>query len=136
MARQRRFTVGRAKSSDIPIAHESISRTHAEIELRDGDRLWVRDLGSQNGTVLIRQGREFPLGQELVFLGDTIRFGEVALAVSDVIDILKKAAKQHSAATPEVANPAAAPAAGGMKFVRCGCGTVKARGQPCPVCGE
>lgn len=40
-------------------------------------------------TLLIRQGREFPIKQEVVFLNDTLRFGEVALAARDVIDILR-----------------------------------------------
>jgi pSer/pThr/pTyr-binding forkhead associated (FHA) protein len=65
MAPQRLFTVGRAHSCDIAIAHDSVSRAHAEIELRADDTLLVRDLGSQNGTVLIRKGREFPLNQEV-----------------------------------------------------------------------
>ncbi len=108
---------------------------HAEVELREGDRLWVHDLGSQNGTVLIRQGREFPLSQEVVFLNDTLRFGEVALSAREVIEVLKAAAKQDSSATPDVAG-AAAPAAGARGFVRCGCGTVKPRGERCPACGE
>ncbi len=110
---------------------------HAEVELREGDRLWVHDLGSQNGTVLIRQGREFPLTQEVVFSNDTLRFGEVALSARDVIEILKAAATKDSAATPDVAAAAAAaPAAGARGFVRCECGTVKVRGEPCPACGE
>jgi hypothetical protein len=109
---------------------------HAEVELLDGDRLRVRDLDSENGTLLIRQGREFPIRQEVVFLNDTLRFGEVALAARDVIDILKTAAQQD-VATPDVAARAApAAAAGAGTFVRCGCGAVKMRGESCPACGE
>ena len=129
---QRRFTVGRANTCDIPIAHDSVSRKHAEIELVGADRIRVSDLNSANGTMLIRQGRDFPITNEVVLLNDTVRFGEVALAARDIIDILKTAAKQD-AAPPEAAAPAAA---GVLAFVRCGCGTVKTRGQPCPVCGE
>lgn len=136
MVHQRRFTVGRANTCDIPIAHDSVSRMHAEVELLDGDRLRVRDLDSENGTLLIRQGREFPIKQEVVFLNDTLRFGEVALAARDVIDILKTAAQQD-VATPDVAARAApAAAAGAGTFVRCGCGAVKMRGESCPACGE
>jgi hypothetical protein len=108
---------------------------HAEVELLDGDRLRVRDLDSENGTLLIRLGREFPIKQEVVFLNDTLRFGEVALAARDVIDILKTAAQQD-VATPDVAARAAPAAAGAGTFVRCGCGAVKMRGESCPACGE
>src|SRR5579863_10560893 len=81
---QRRFTVGRANTCDIPIAHDSVSRKHAEIELVGSDRIRVFDLNSANGTVLIRQGREFPVAQEVALMGDTLRFGEVALAARDI----------------------------------------------------
>jgi hypothetical protein len=86
---------------------------HAEVELLDGDPLRVRDLDSENGTLLIRQGREFPIKQEVVFLNDTLRFGEVALAARDVIDILKTAAQQD-VARPDVA-ARAAPAAAAIR---------------------
>jgi len=138
MVDQRRFTVGRANTCDILIAHDSVSRIHAEVELLDGDRLRVRDLQSQNGTVLVRQGREFPVTQEVVFLNDTLRFGEVALAAREVIEVLKTAARQVPFAAPPkaVAGAARAAAAGAGAFVRCECGTVKVRGEPCPACGE
>jgi hypothetical protein len=133
----KRFTVGRANTCDIPIAHDSVSRTHAEIELLNDDRLRVRDLGSQNGTALIRQGREFPLAQEVVFLNDTIRFGEVALAAREVFDILKAAMVRDFAERKDGA-PAPAPLkpALGSALVRCECGGIKPRAGVCPVCGQ
>ncbi len=127
----RRYTVGRAQTCDIAIAHDSVSRKHAEVELRSDGSFMVRDLGSQNGTVLIRKGREFPLTEEVVFLSDTLRFGEVAIPVEEVLNMVK-----NSAAPPANPPPIARAAAGAGGFVRCGCGTVKPRGQPCPACGE
>jgi pSer/pThr/pTyr-binding forkhead associated (FHA) protein len=132
MAPQRRYTVGRAHDCNIAIAHDSVSRTHAEVELRGDGSLLVRDLGSQNGTVLLRKGREFPLTEEVVFPTDTLRFGEVAISAREVLNILKSSGEQDSPAQPELK---AAPAGAGV-FVRCGCGTVKPRGQRCPACGE
>jgi hypothetical protein len=68
-------------------------------------------------------------------MSDTLRFGEVAIAAQDMIAILRTSAKRDSGAKPEVgAVPAAAGGAGA--FVRCGCGTIKVRGEPCPACGE
>jgi len=46
-----RVIVGTAPSSDVVLADRTISRLHAELDPRD-DGLWVRDLGSRNGTFL------------------------------------------------------------------------------------
>jgi transcriptional regulator with GAF, ATPase, and Fis domain len=48
---QERVIVGTAPSSDIVLVDRVVSRLHAELDPRD-DGLWVRDLGSRNGTFL------------------------------------------------------------------------------------
>lgn len=98
----------------------------------------VRDLNSQNGTILLRQGREFRLGEESVFLTDTLRFGQVALPAREIFEALSSSVKEPTPA-PVAARQVAAPkpsggAAGAL--VRCDCGAIKPRGQRCPVCGE
>ena len=44
-----RLTVGRAPSCDCVLPEECVSRRHAELR-RDGERWFLRDLGSSNGT--------------------------------------------------------------------------------------
>jgi transcriptional regulator with GAF, ATPase, and Fis domain len=44
-----RVIVGTAPSSDVVLVDRTVSRLHAELDPRD-DGLWVRDLGSRNGT--------------------------------------------------------------------------------------
>jgi len=44
-----RVVVGTAPSADVVLSDRAVSRLHAELEPRD-DGLWVRDLGSRNGT--------------------------------------------------------------------------------------
>jgi DNA-binding NtrC family response regulator len=46
-----RVIVGTAPSSDVVLVDRAVSRLHAELEPRD-DGLWIRDLGSRNGTFL------------------------------------------------------------------------------------
>lgn len=46
-------TLGRAKEASIPLPHPLVSRQHCEIIERD-DALFVRDLGSTNGTFVGR----------------------------------------------------------------------------------
>ena len=151
----RKFTLGRATTCDIPIADDSVSRVHAEILMVGNDRMLVRDLGSQNGTVLLRQGREFKLGEETIFLTDTLRFGEVTLGARDVFEALSSSVTPPaSVVAPVVApSPAVTPApvpvpgivrppspqkasSGKSTMIRCDCGAIKTRGQRCPVCGE
>ena len=97
----------------------------------------VRDLGSQNGTVMLRQGREFRLGEETIFLTDTLRFGEVTLQAREIFEALSNSVEQPApvpAAAQQV--PPAKPPSAAQALVRCDCGAIKPRGQRCPVCGE
>ncbi len=134
MTAGRRFTVGRATDADVPIADDSVSRTHAEVQLLEGDRLRVKDLGSQNGTVLVRQGREFPVKDEqTAFLTDLLKFGEVTIAARDLIDLLKDTS---APAAQGASSSAAAPQPSAAALIRCDCGAIKTRGARCPACGE
>lgn len=50
-----RYSVGRVPEMDIVLHDASVSRHHCEVRIDvdgDRDRLWVRDLGSLNGTFL------------------------------------------------------------------------------------
>ena len=75
-----RVVVGTAPSADVVLTDRAVSRLHAELDPRD-DGLWVRDLGSRNGTFVdgIRVvGANIPNGAK-VQLGRTeiaVRYGE------------------------------------------------------------
>ena len=66
-------TLGRAEDCTLPLASGSVSRNHARIEVR-GDRAWVSDNGSKNGTFVneARVERAHALQP-----GDRLRIGEV-----------------------------------------------------------
>ena len=49
LVQQRVLTLGRSRYCDVVVAHDTVSRRHAEL-WRDGDRCYVTDLGSSNGT--------------------------------------------------------------------------------------
>lgn len=68
-------TIGRAEECTLSVASASVSRQHARIDLQ-GERAWVTDLGSKNGTFLneLRVERRSP-----IHAGDMLRVGEVAL---------------------------------------------------------
>lgn len=66
------FTVGKLKSCDLCVDSKVVSRRHAEFR-QDSDRLYIKDLGSTNGTLV--DGFKLPpdtelevkSGQEIVF---------------------------------------------------------------------
>lgn len=65
--------VGRTDDCDIRLLHASISRHHAMIEQRAGGELWVRDLGSGNGTFV--NGEQ--VRAKKLQAGDEVRFGQL-----------------------------------------------------------
>jgi hypothetical protein len=66
-----RHRVGRGERADIGLEDRSVSREHAEI-LVDGESVWVRDLGSRNGTWINEVRVQ---GTTEIQSGDRIRFG-------------------------------------------------------------
>ncbi len=67
-----RIGIGRDRGSDIVLCNEHASRNHAEIRI-DGDRVWVIDLGSTNGTEL--NGQTVCGEKRRLRRGDVIRIG-------------------------------------------------------------
>jgi adenylate cyclase len=65
--------VGRALGCDLPVSHATVSRRHAEV-VCNGEEVWVRDLGSSNGT-LVNGSR---IAETTLAPGDKVVFGEVA----------------------------------------------------------
>src|SRR5215831_20043691 len=73
-----RLTVGRTNASDVVINDSSLSHVHASIN-REGDRLWVIDEGSMNGTSVNGTPVQ-PEGAPLKD-GDEIYLGETTIVV-------------------------------------------------------
>jgi transcriptional regulator with GAF, ATPase, and Fis domain len=70
---ERLTLVGSAKGADLTVADSTVSRLHAELEPRR-DGLWIRDLGSRNGTFIngirVTSGRAPETGK--IQLGSTV----------------------------------------------------------------
>jgi adenylate cyclase len=64
--------VGRAPTCDLPVFHPTISRRHAELS-SDGTALFLRDLGSSNGTFV--NGSKVDKGKAAI--DDVVAFGKV-----------------------------------------------------------
>lgn len=71
------YEVGRGREATLQLAHPSVSRRHALIELR-AEGLFVTDLGSANGTYL--EGRRLPPGEPAqVRSGESIQFADAVV---------------------------------------------------------
>ena len=74
-----RHTIGRLPDCDLHLDDSTVSREHAAV-VRRGDRWWVLDLGSTNGTrVNGRTAAEQPLSD-----GDSIELGDVVVSFRTV----------------------------------------------------
>lgn len=67
-----RFTIGRSDSASLMLNDEGLSRVHASIH-RDGDRIWVLDEGSTNGTYV--NGSMVPATGTPLHDGDEVSLG-------------------------------------------------------------
>jgi|SRR5579871_2042573 len=85
----RRFTIGRDKNCDVPIADDSVSRLHAEIWLAEDGSLMMADRGSVNGTTVVRGQAKFPLNQDVIQPGDYIRMGSVILSAGEIVEAVE-----------------------------------------------
>ncbi|NPA23540.1 MAG: FHA domain-containing protein [Crenarchaeota archaeon] len=74
----REITVGRGPENTIIIPDPTVSRRHAII-YREGDKIILKDVGSRNGTYLIRDGYAYRINE--IYLSDevVIRFGSYTL---------------------------------------------------------
>lgn len=87
------LTIGRSPDNNVPLMADdsSVSGRHARI-VSEGDRYFIEDLGSTNGTFLntskVRQGEREPLSN-----GDKIRVGAAkdgAVLVFEMVDLRKR----------------------------------------------
>src|SRR5687768_402718 len=91
-----RLKIGRSASSDIVVQHQTVSRTHAEIEILGGGRYLLNDLDSTSGTEAWIDGKWVPArdlevdGHTRVSLGDH----------ETTIDALLKAARDNLSTKP------------------------------------
>ncbi len=77
------FTVGRDEDCNLALQSQWVSRRHAQIHT-SGGLLWIRDLGSTNGTFV---NRELIRESQMLELGDIISFGRSDFCVKSADSI-------------------------------------------------
>ncbi len=138
--KERVFRIGRARDCDIVLADESVSRYHAELSYLADGKLFLTDCHSINGTSLVTDQQHTPVRQTLLSPTETVRFGDVAMPVKDLLEAIKlKFPGFYSGpmeSPPPEPQPKQQPWVRGERLVRCQCGAVKPKDQTCPTCGR
>jgi len=129
-----RYTIGRnsAGKAEILLPGSTISARHAELVVDDHGKLLLRDIGSSNGTKVIRSGKEIVVSSTPVSLlsSDVVGFGKERFAVDA---LLAKMPARQTAAAPSAGIADAGPE---RKMRRCpACGCVTPLGGACIECG-
>lgn len=89
----RTYVIGR--EGHIYINDPTVSKQHAEIQLKDGE-VYLRDLDSTNGTFLIKNNRLVPFMEGYVRLDQSIVLGNRQYTVKSLLQIAGAFAAQLS----------------------------------------
>ena len=92
-----RLAIGRSDSAGLKIDDQSLSRVHASIN-RDGDRIWILDEGSTNGT-FVNGDRVLPAGLALRD-GDRVELSQYTTITVSFNDIEQLSGPQPSSPHP------------------------------------
>ena len=126
-----KYSIGRERSCDIPLADDSVSGHHAELEFLEDGKWLLTDCQSTNGTFLLESGgAPRRLRQSLVSPLDRVRFGGVTLGMRELLEALRLKAGIPGPTPEEAARVQ------GRRLIRCLCGGIKTAEAPCPECGQ
>ncbi|MGA9521729.1 MAG: FHA domain-containing protein [Myxococcaceae bacterium] len=89
--RQGALVIGRASVSELRLQHPSVSRRHAQLT-RLGERFYLKDLGSQNGTIVNKIRIETEIE---VYPGDFITIGTAQLKLRGASDRISPETQQQ-----------------------------------------
>ena len=76
---------GREPGCELVLAHPSVSRVHAHLELLDDGLVRLRDAGSSNGTFINRNESWIRIKRATLCIGDLVRFGEVEVPLAELM---------------------------------------------------
>jgi two-component system response regulator GlrR len=76
-----RAVVGTSPEANIVLSDRTVSRLHAELDPRE-DGLWIRDLGSHNGTFI----QNIQIGSARLTGGTAVRVGRTELTVGEALE--------------------------------------------------
>ncbi len=135
---QHKFTIGRDRACDIPLADDTVSSHHAEISFIGGGKVLLTDTNSCNGTYIVSgSGKGQRIRQELISPLDRVRFGSVPFAVKDLLEALRMKFPRFEETLNRPAPKDEKPWISGRRLIRCECGgIIRPQDKTCPECGR
>lgn len=132
----KRLSIGRAdaRSADILLSGGTISAKHAEIYIDDRGSLMINDLGSSNGTEIIRHGQTLKVSSITVSLlpSDIVSLGGKNFSVDDLLSKQSQASVSQKVVLLNKKSNIS-----GRKMIRCtSCGSVTPQGSACVECAH
>jgi len=132
----KRLSIGRAdaRSADILLSGGTISAKHAEIYIDDRGSLMINDLGSSNGTEIIRHGQTLKVSSITVSLlpSDIVSLGGKNFSVDDLLSKQSQVSVSQKAVLLNKKSNIS-----GRKMIRCtSCGSVTPQGSACVECAH
>ncbi len=109
-----RLTIGRSDKADLCLTDTGLSRLHASI-YREGDRVWILDEGSTNGSLV--NGQPVPAAGLPLANGDEIRLGNNTVIIVKLVDL---EAAQVAASSGGSANQSRRPLVAALSVVFAG----------------
>lgn len=130
----KKISLGRddAGKADILLQGSTISAIHAELHIDYNGTLLIRDLGSSNGTSILRNGNIINVLSQSIPLvsSDILYFGDKSFSMEKLLSKLPKDRNSSSFSVPTPQNGIFG------KMIRClTCGSVTPAGSTCKECG-
>ncbi|KJU85829.1 membrane protein containing Forkhead-associated domain protein [Candidatus Magnetobacterium bavaricum] len=83
--REKRYKIGRARSCDIVLADDSVSRVHAELIVDSNNNIYISDFNSTNKTRLYRNNISYDINGQLLLQSDMVQFGDIKMPVKELL---------------------------------------------------
>ena len=84
----RTYIIGRSRTCDIQVEDPTVSGRHAELIVMD-DAIHLADLGSTNGTFILRSQGFEPYKEGYVTLNQKVAFGHFVCSVTQLMEMAK-----------------------------------------------
>ncbi|MDC0663153.1 FHA domain-containing protein [Marinobacter sp. SS21] len=102
------FTVGRGVQADVRLSHDTVSRLHLKVTPISDSQCLVEDLGSANGTWVLRDGQRFAIGHEPLANHLQLTLGDYPVTLTQLLNLHQQAqagAEQPSGADHQTRDP-------------------------------